>query len=69
LGCGVIRDLLPRRGRVPQDQIDKVVDAMLGGVETQPAFHAADLVWTMADGGEPEQPPKQRSRAASKGRK
>lgn len=73
VGYGVIRDLFARKSAVTQGQVDRVVDRMLGQVESPHAFHAPDLGWTMADGGEPEQQPEQQPkrqrRAAAKGKK
>lgn len=60
VGYGVLRDLLARRSSVPQAEADNAATH---------AFHTPELGWTMADGGEPEQPaekPARRRRKAGK---
>lgn len=60
VGYGVLRDLLARRSSVPRAETDSVATHV---------FHTPELGWTMADGGEPEQPAEKPSRTRRKARK
>ncbi len=69
VGYGVVRDLLARRSAVPQAEVDRAVKPLLAGAEPSHAFHSPELGWTMADGGEPDQPaekPRPRRRKGAK---
>lgn len=61
VGYGIFRDLIARRASVPQSEVDRVVGGILAREEPSHAFHTPELGWTMADGGEPEQPKQKES--------
>ena len=66
---GVARDLLARKATVPQAEVDRVLDRMFGEKQLSHSFHTPELGWTMADGGEPEQPAEKKPRRRAKGGK
>jgi hypothetical protein len=61
---GILQDLVARRSRVPQSEVDSTVRRLLAGIPGPHSFHTPELGLTMADGGEPEEPESPESKKA-----